>query len=136
MYRGFEINENTNVMLRSCRHGYWAPHERASSIYIPMRIVTSRNDCVVPTSITSLEINYKVLRRPTQHIFQMGINMNQARKSGSPPSTSSAYLNIAAFDSMAYPVTGDMYTDYYNDSIMGSNNQGYSDMRNVRPLEK
>ena len=37
---------------------------------------------------------------------------------------------------MAYPVAGDMYTDYYNDSIMGSDNQGYSDMRNVRPLER
>ena len=62
--------------------------------------------------------------------------MNQARKSGNPPSTSSSYLNIAAFDSMAYPATGDMYTDYYDDSMMEGNNQEYPDMGNVRLLEK
>ena len=62
--------------------------------------------------------------------------MDHAGKLGSPPSTSSLYLNIAAFDSMPYPVAGDMYTDYYDDSMMAHSHQGYSDMGNVRHLER
>ena len=43
MHRGFEINENTYVMLPPCHLGYWPLHELASSII--MRIATSRKEC-------------------------------------------------------------------------------------------
>lgn len=123
-------------MLPPCRQGYWPPHEVASSIF--MRIATSRNERLCSSDEVSQDREYQlqILARPTQHIIEMDINMHQARKSGSPPSTSSSYLNIAAFDSMAYPVAEDVYTDYYEGGMMGGNNQGYSDMGNVRPLDR
>lgn len=59
--------------------------------------------------------------------------MNRAQKPTTSVSTSSTYLNIAAFDNNAYPVGGDMSLDYFNESLMRSNDHNFSGMANVSP---
>ena len=110
----------------------------ASSIYNWVATVDLAR-CYESTRV-SANLNTKTFASPRiiDRVYcDMENNLNRAQKVVRPPTTSPSHLNIQAFDTMAYPFTGgDMYPDYYDESLGPASNHSYSEAVNVSLVEK